>query len=79
MAGRGWRIRVATKSWQANSENLIPSFDYPKETRKVIYTANAIESLNSSFRKISRNRGPFHSSEAEYTLYYLAIKNISKK
>ena len=46
---------------------------------KHIYTTNAIESLNSSFRKISRNRSLFPSTEAVYKLFYLAIKNISKK
>jgi putative transposase len=42
----------------------MPFFDYPKEIRKVIYANNAIESLNSSFRKVSRNRNLFPSSEA---------------
>jgi len=73
------RFPAIGKSWEANWQNLIPFFDYPKEIRKVIYTTNAIESLNSSFRKISRNRNLFPSSEAVYKLFYLAIKNISKK
>ena len=73
------RFPAIGKSWEAHWENLIPFFDYPKEIRKVIYTTNAIESLNSSFRKISRNRNLFPSSEAVYKLFYLAIKNASKK
>ena len=67
------------KSCEADWENLIPFFDYPKEIRKDIYTTNAIESLNRSFRKISRNRNLFPFSEAVYKLFYLVIKNISKK
>jgi putative transposase len=73
------RFPAIGKSWEAHGGNLIPFFDYPKEIRKVIYTANAIESLNSSFRKISRNRNLFPSSDAVCKLFYLAIKSISKK
>ena len=67
------------KSCEAYWENLIPFFDYSKEIRKDIYTTNAIESLNRSFRKIGRNRNLFPFSEAVYKLFYLVIKNISKK
>ena len=58
---------------------ITPFFDYPPEIRKVIYTTNAIESLNMSLRKITKNRGPFPSDEALLKLFYLAIQNISKK
>ena len=68
-----------SKSWDRNWENIIPFFDYPPEIRKVIYTTNAIESLNSSIRKISRNRNLFPSEEALYKLLYLSLKNISAK
>lgn len=67
------------RSWQHHWENIIPFFDYPQEIRKVIYTTNAIESLNSSFRKISRSRNLFPTTESLYKLFYLAIQNISKK
>lgn len=50
--------------WIRHWEHVITIFDYPEEIRRVIYTTNAIESLNSSFRKISRNRNLFPSSEA---------------
>ena len=73
------RFPAIGKSWEANWENLIPFFDYPKEIRKVIYTTNVIDSLNSSFRKISCNRNLFPSTDAVYKLFYLATKNISKK
>ncbi len=47
------------KSWRNNWERIIPLFSYPPEIRKVIYTTNAIESLNMSLRKVTKNRGHF--------------------
>lgn len=73
------RFPAIGQSWEKHWERLIPFFDYPKEIRKVIYTTNAIESLNSSFRKISRNRNLFPHLDSLYKLFYLAIRNISKK
>jgi len=48
-----------TKSWRTNWENLIALFDYPDEIRRIIYTTNAIESLNSVIRKSIKNRNFF--------------------
>lgn len=70
---------AVSKIWYRHWENWITFYDYPEEIRKVIYTTNAIESLNSSFRKISRNRNLFPSEEALYKLLFLSLKNISKK
>jgi putative transposase len=67
------------KSWRNNWPRIIPFFDYPPEIRKVIYTTNAIESVNMSLRKITKNRGSFPSDEALLKLFYLALNNISKK
>ena len=67
------------QSWQRNWARIIPFFDYPTEIRKVIYTTNAIESVNMSLRKITKNRGSFPSDEALLKLFYLALNNISKK
>ena len=67
------------KSWRGNWARLTPFFDYPPEIRKVIYTTNAIESLNMSLRKVTKNRGSFPSDEALLKLFYLAMQNISKK
>ncbi|MGY8827491.1 MAG: transposase, partial [Candidatus Latescibacterota bacterium] len=47
--------------------------------RKVIYTTNAIESVNRSFRKILKNRGAFPTEQAVFKLMYLALQNIAKK
>ncbi len=67
------------KSWRNNWERIIPLFSYPPEIRKAIYTTNAIESLNMSLRKVTKNRGSFPNDEAMTKLLYLAMKNISKK
>ena len=67
------------QSWRRNWARLIPFFDYPPEIRKVIYTTNAIESVNMSLRKLTKNRGSFPSDEALTKLFYLALRNISQK
>ncbi len=67
------------KSWLAHWDNITPIFDYTKEIRKVIYTTNAIESLNGSLRKVIKNKRVFPSDDAALKLLYLALQNISKK
>jgi putative transposase len=67
------------KSWRSNWARITPFFEYPPEIRKVIYTTNAIESVNMSLRKITKNRGSFPSDDALLKLFYLALNNISKK
>jgi len=66
-------------SWRRNWAQVIPFFAYPDDIRKVIYTTNAIESLNISLRKVTKNRGSFPTDEAMLKLLYLALKNIAKK
>ena len=68
-----------SKSWRNNWERIIPLFSYPPEIRKAIYTTNAIESLNMSLRKVTKNRGHFPNDDAMFKLLYLALKNIAKK
>jgi len=67
------------KSWRNNWERIIPLFSYPPPIRKAIYTTNAIESINMSLRKVTKNRGSFPNDEAMIKLLYLALQNISKK
>lgn len=67
------------QSWRRNWERITPFFDYPAEIRKVIYTTNAIESLNMSLRKVTKNRGSFPNDAAMFKLLYLALNNIAKK
>jgi transposase-like protein len=68
-----------SKSWDKHWVNLINFLKYPKEIRKVIYTTNAIESLNSQFRKVIKNKKVFPSDDAVYKILYLAISNLEKK
>ena len=62
--GAKWddRFPSITKSWRANWANLTPFFDYPPELRKVIYTTNAIESINAQLRKVVRKKERFRPS-----------------
>lgn len=66
-------------SWRADWDRLTVFFDYPPEIRKVIYTTNAIESLNYSLRKVLKNRGAFPNDESIVKLLYLAIQKIAKR
>jgi putative transposase len=68
-----------SKSWRTHWPELITFLKYPAEIRKAIYTTNAIESLNRSLRKISKNRGVFPNQESLLKLYYLALERIAKK
>jgi len=68
-----------SKSWRTHWPELITFLKYPAEIRKVIYTTNAIESVNRSLRKITKNRGVFPHPESMLKLYYLALERIAKK
>ncbi|ELM3710289.1 transposase, partial [Aeromonas salmonicida subsp. salmonicida] len=67
------------RSWQNNWDNLITLFDYPPAIRKVIYTTNAIESLNSVLRKATKQRKLFPTDESALKVAFLAIQQASKK
>ncbi|NII12401.1 IS256 family transposase, partial [Oleiagrimonas sp. C23AA] len=68
-----------SQAWRRNWPRLIPFFDYPPEIRKVIYTTNAIESVNMGLRRLTKHRGAFPTDEALMKLLYLALRNISRK
>ena len=76
-----WDEKFPTISqiWLRHWENITPFFDYPPEIRKVIYTTNAIESMNMTLRKVIKNKRMFPSDEAAFKQIYLALQNISKK
>ncbi|MBE7515507.1 MAG: IS256 family transposase [Chloracidobacterium sp.] len=76
-----WDARFPTisRSWRSNWTRIIPFFAYPPEIRRVIYTTNAIESLNMTLRKVTKARGSFPNDEAVQKLLYLALRNITKK
>lgn len=68
-----------SKSWRAHWAELVMFLKYPEEIRRAIYTTNAIESVNRSLRKISKNRGVFPHQDSILKLYWLALERISKK
>ena len=68
-----------SQMWRRNWEHLTPFFAYPADIRKVIYTTNAVESLNMSLRKVIKTRGSFPNQEAAMKLLYLALEHIAKK
>lgn len=75
----GAQFPLIGKSWRANWDRLITFFKFPEAIRKVIYTTNAIESLNMSLRKIIKNRASFPNDEAVFKLLWLALNRISLK
>lgn len=75
----GKKYPSAIRSWQDNWDSLSTFFQYSQELRTVMYTTNAIESLNSSYRRANRNRVVFPTSMALLKTLYLATKNIEKK
>lgn len=68
-----------SQAWRRNWDQLIPFFAYPADIRKVIYTTNAVESLNMSLRKVIKTRGSFPTEEAAIKLLYLGLTHIAKK
>ena len=75
----GEQYPAIAPSWERNWERLTPFFDYPPAIRKVVYTTNAIESLNYSMRKVIKGRGAFPHDDAIRKLLYLGLRNVSKK
>ncbi|MCA1632980.1 MAG: transposase [Acidobacteria bacterium] len=61
---------VIAQAWRANWARVVPMFGYPSEIRRAVYTTNAIESLNMTLRKVSKNRSLFTSDEAVFKLLY---------
>jgi putative transposase len=68
-----------SKSWRAHWTRVIPLFAFSEDIRRIIYTTNAIESVNMTLRKVTRNHRIFPSDEAVYKVVYLAMRHIAKK
>ena len=79
--GKKWNNKypMIQASWERNWNDLIEFFNYPKDIRRAIYTTNAIESLNFSLRKVTRNKSSFPDDNSIYKVMYLAIKNASAR
>ena len=79
--GKKWNDKypMIQASWERNWNNLTEFFNYPEDIRRAIYTTNAIESLNFSLRKVTRNKSSFPDDDSIYKVMYLAIKNASTR
>ena len=73
----GRQFPTVVASWRRAWAHVIPFFAFPPEIRRVIYTTNALESLNARIRKIIKTRGHFPSDDAATKLIWLALRNIS--
>lgn len=67
------------KSWQNNWNNLVVFLQYPEVIRRIIYTTNSIESLNSQLRKVTNNKRVFPSDDAVFKSLYLTIDYVTRK
>jgi putative transposase len=75
----GSKYRAAVRVWRNAWPNVIPFFQFPPEIRKITYTTNAIESLNATMRKYTRNRRIFPNDESAMKSLYLAIREVSQR
>ena len=73
----GQKFPTVAASWRRAWSNVIPLFAFPPAVRRVIYTTNAIESVNARLRKIIKTRGHFPSDDAASKLIWLALRNIT--
>jgi putative transposase len=73
----GDRYPGAVQVWRNAWGEFIPFLDYPPELRRIVYTTNAIESINFQLRKITKNRGFFPDTDSAIKLIYLGLRNIS--
>lgn len=73
------RFPKISQAWRSKWDNLSGFFSYPAEIRKVIYTTNAVESINASLRKVTRKRGAFPNPESVRKVLYLAIQRVAKR
>jgi putative transposase len=78
---KAWDVRFPTisKLWQRHWTNLSAFFSYPEPLRKVIYTTNAIESINAQLRKVTKKKGAFPTKESVQKVLYLALARASER
>jgi putative transposase len=74
----GQRFPTVVAAWKRAWSHVVPFFAFPPEIRRVIYTTNAIESINAQLRKIIKSRGHFPSDDAAAKLLWLALRNITE-
>jgi len=72
-----WKYPAIALSWRRNWANVVPFFAYPESVRRIIYTTNAIEALNSKLRRAIRTRGHFPNDDAAMKLLYLVLNQAA--
>lgn len=75
----GGKYRAAVRVWRNAWPNVVPFFQFPPEIRRITYTTNAIESLNATMRKYTRNRRIFPNDESAIKSLYLAIREAGAR
>ena len=75
----GQKYPAISQSWRRVWQEVIPFFGFPGDVRRIIYTTNAIEALNSKLRRAIRARGHFPSDEAAAKLLYLILNRSEKE
>ena len=71
--------KISLENWESNWENIQPFFKYGPQTRKIMYTTNAIESLNSTYKRLNRNRKVFPTDMSLLKTLYLSTMKAEKK
>jgi putative transposase len=74
----GQRYPAITQSWRRNWQHVVPFFAFPESVRRIVYTTNAIEALNSKLRRAVRTRGHFPNDDAAMKLLYLVLNQASE-
>ena len=74
----GEKYPAIAQSWRRNWDHVIPFFAFPEAVRRIIYTTNAIESLNAKIRRAVRTRGHFPSDDAATKLLYLVLNHAAQ-
>jgi putative transposase len=75
----GKKYPAITGAWRRNWDRVIPFFAFPEAVRKIIYTTNAIEALNSSLRRAVKIRGHFPTDDAAMKLIFLVLRDVTKE
>lgn len=78
-AAWGDRYPMVARSWRDRWQNVVPFYSYPEPIRKVIYTTNAVESLNAQLRKVTKKRGAFPTDDSVRKVLYLAIIRAARR
>lgn len=75
----GEKYPAIAQSWRRNWQHVVPFFAFPESVRRIVYTTNAIEALNSKLRRAVRTRGHFPSDEAAIKLLYLVLNRAAEE